>query len=349
MASTQTRISLVLDPRFPGGTSSAVAQEIPELLELCPVEIIGITSGMFPEGTPINPTLEAVLQSHGLDIKWDPAVVSSDVIVLHNPSFLKFEAELNTRFVCDQFVVVTHENFLAPDGSPVFDAEACFDLLDEALLTRQKTIAPVSDYNRETAIAWSAQTECDWDIADANWFNICTFEMTAPTSAPRDRRGRHSRPGFEKFPDMETMETLFPPSCDTVAILGANTLRDVSPPAHWSLFDFRDIPVSQLLDRIDFFVYFTNPRWRESFGRVLAEAVAAGKLVITDPKTAQNIGEGLVGTTPDQVQTLIEGFIADPQSYQRTVLDAQNTISNFSAETFRGNVAEILGLAGVKR
>ena len=34
---------------------------------------------------------------------------------------------------------------------------------------------------------------------------------------------------------------------------------------------------------IDFFVYFTAPTWQESFGRVVAEAIAAGKVVLTNP------------------------------------------------------------------
>lgn len=301
---------------------------------------------MFPQDAPINPSLDAIVKSHGLEIIWDPAVVSSEVIVLHNPSFLKFETELKTRFVSDTFVAVSHENFHAPDGSPVFDATACFELLNNALLTRRKIIAPVSKYNRATAENWCKDAESDWEIASHNWFNICEFDLADPTQTPKDRRGRHSRPGFEKFPDMDTMEILFPKSCEAVSILGANTLKDANPPSHWSLFDFREISVQQLLARLDFFVYFTNPRWRESFGRVLAEAIAAGKLVIADKETAANIGKGIVGTTPDRVDALIAGYVANPQSYQKAVRQAQNTISSFSAEAFRQNVDNILGDAG---
>jgi hypothetical protein len=42
-----------------------------------------------------------------------------------------------------------------------------------------------------------------------DWINICDFPFAPPTPAPRDRRGRHSRPGFEKFPLPRTWTSAF--------------------------------------------------------------------------------------------------------------------------------------------
>ncbi|MFO4987299.1 hypothetical protein RCK87_26505, partial [Salmonella enterica subsp. enterica serovar 1,4,[5],12:i:-] len=81
------------------------------------------------------------------------------------------------------------------------------------------------------------------------------------TSAPRDRRGRHSRPGFEKFPGLDTLRALFPPHAEHCAILGADTLMldPEAVPPHWTLLRFGAMPVAEFLATIDFFVYFTHP------------------------------------------------------------------------------------------
>ena len=79
-------------------------------------------------------------------------------------------------------------------------------------------------------------------------------------------------------------------------ILGADTLllETEDLPSHWQLLPFGAIKVADFLASIDFFVYFTHPLWRESFGRAIAEAIAAGKLVITDPATAEAFGPGVI-------------------------------------------------------
>ena len=63
--------------------------------------------------------------------------------------------------------------------------------------------------------------------------------------------------------------------------------------------------MADFLSGIDFFVYFTNPNWRESFGRVIAEAIAAGKLVITDPGTAATFGDAVVASDGADVDGII--------------------------------------------
>ena len=60
---------------------------------------------------------------------------------------------------------------------------------------------------------------------------------------------------------------------------------------------FGAMPVPDFLASIDFFVYFTHPLLREGFGRAIAEAIAAGKLVITDEETAEPFGPGVVTDT----------------------------------------------------
>lgn len=310
-----------------------------------PLEVVAITTAMFAD-RPNHPDIDRALADLDIQLRWDPAVVNADLIVLHNPACLKFNNTLNTRLVADTLIVVAHENFTAPGGTLSFDVDACFDVLEGAALARRKIIAPVTAYNRQTVEAWTGDARDGWIVSPVDWSNICDFEQAPPATTPSDRRGRHSRPGFEKFPDRATMESLYPMHAQANVLLGADIFIDDDPPRHWTLHKFRDIPVDHFLDQIDFFVYFTNSRWRESFGRVIAEAIAGGKLVLTDPGTASTFGKGVIGLSANEVDGAIQSFIADPAAYRRHVRQAQRGLGMFTADRFRERAAAIIELVG---
>jgi hypothetical protein len=340
-------LGLVLDPRFGGGTSSAVAREILALASVADLKVAFITSRMF-RGQEVHPKIAAALDETGLAATWDPPVLRAETVVIHNPSFLKFDTALKTRFNCARALVVAHENFLSPLGEAGFDVAHTLRLIGDRLPPCPRMIAPVSRYNRRTSAAWLDRAGAEfaaWQLAPVDWFNICDAPLLPPTATPRDRRGRVSRPGFEKFPDMATMLQHFPPHAEHCAILGADSFLlpgAPPPPAHWRLLPFGSTDVDAFLAGIDFFVYFTHPALRESFGRVLAEAIAAGKLVITDPGTAETFGPAVVASDGQDVDRLIRGFVADPARYQAFVQDAQARLAAFSAESFRSTVQGLL-------
>jgi len=335
-------VTLVLDPRFPGGTSSAVARELYALSGIARVRVVAISSNMF-KGAADNPKLTSVFEELGIIPEVDPVVVTSDTIVLHNPSFLKFNNSLSTRFVCNRMIAVSHENFLRPNGSPGFDVDKCLSLISKNTLARSHLIAPVSGYNRGTVERWLDASDTPWKLAEVDWFNICDFETLAPNPKPADRRGRLSRAGFEKFPDVETMNMLFPPHAEYCGILGADSfLIGGDAPSHWDLYRFQEIPIEPFLDRIDFFVYFTHPGLQESFGRVIPEAVAAGKLVITDSLTAKTFGSAVISAQPNEVDAIIAYYIAHPRSYVDHVQKAQVAITRFSAAQFSTSIDDFL-------
>jgi hypothetical protein len=94
--------------------------------------------------------------------------------------------------------------------------------------------------------------------------------------------------------------------------------------------------VERFLSEIDFFVYFTHPLWQESFGRAVAEAVAAGKLVITDPATADTFST--VAADSHDVEGVIARFLADPESYRAAVRRSQAELARWSPQSFRDRV-----------
>lgn len=329
------RLALVVDPRFSGGTSAAVAAEIRALageVDLC---VAAVETSMF-KGQRVHPAIEAALEDKGAPLVWNPPVLRADTIVFHNPSCLRFDARLPMRMSCAQAFVITHENFLRPNGSEGFDVASCLDLIEHALVCGARRLAPVSGHNRRTVEAWLSRETRDWRLAEADWFNIIDLELATPNPQPRDRRGRHSRPGLEKFPPLETMQAHFPAHAERCVILGADALLAAPepPPAHWDLRKFGETEVARFLEEIDVFVYFTHPNWRESFGRVIAEAIAAGKLVITDPGTAEGFGDAVAVSDGSDVDAIIATYLGDPARYAAFVRAAQASLARFAPATF---------------
>jgi hypothetical protein len=324
-ARARRRVALLIEPRFPGGTSGAVAAEIRALAGHADLTVFGLDTAMF-RNRPANPAVLGALSELGLPLVAQPAVVHADTIVLHNPSCLKFDARLGPRLSAARTLVVTHENFERPGGTEAFDVSHCLGLIDRQCVGGERLLAPVSVTNRANVAAWLArQPRLGWRLAADDWPNICDQPFIPPTRAPRDRRGRHSRPGFEKFPPLAQLRAQFPAQAERCAILGADTLlpdRDRLPP-HWQLLPFGGMKVPDFLATIDFFVYFTHPLWRESFGRAIAEAIAAGKLVITDPATAEPFGAGVIAAGADDVDRIVAAHIAEPESYGAAVRRAQ--------------------------
>lgn len=319
------RVALLVDPRFPGGTSGAVAAEIRALAPRVDLSVIALQTAMFADRPP-HPGIVQALDDAGLRLLPEPAVVHADTIVLHNPSALKFDRQLGPRLSAACVIVVTHENFLRPGGTEGFDVAHCLELVERRTGGGRRLLAPVSTANRRGVAAWlAAQPVTDWQLSGDDWPNIVDQPFLAPTPSPRDRRGRHSRAGFEKFPALSALRAQFPEHAERCAILGADTLLldpEAIPP-HWDARPFGDMPVGDFLAGIDFFVYFTHPLWRESFGRAIAEATAAGKLVITDPATAESFGPGVVADDGMNVDQIIADHVADPAAYAARVRRAQ--------------------------
>lgn len=319
------RVALLVDPRFPGGTGTAVAAEIRALAPHVDLAVFGLATAMF-RGRPVNPAIAGALQDVGLTLLPEPSVVHADTIVLHNPACLRFDSRLGPRLSASRVIVVPHENFVRPGGNEGFDIAHCLGLIAAQVTGAERLVAPVSASNRAGVATWLAlYPALGWRLARDNWSNICDQTLLAPTPAPRDRRGRHSRPGLEKFPPLPMLHAQFPEHAEFCTILGADNLlaERAALPEHWHLLPFGAVEVATFLSRIDFFVYYTHPLWRESFGRAIAEAVAAGKLVVTDPATAEPFGSGVVADDGGQIDAIVAAHIADPSRYAAAVRRAQ--------------------------
>lgn len=338
------RVTLLVEPRFPGGTSGAVAAEIRALAPYVTLQVVALATRMFRD-RPVHPEITRALEDAGLALRVAPPVIRAEAIVLHNPAALKLEPALRPRLSAARTIVVTHENLTRPGGQESFDAGHCLGLVARQSVVGERFLAPVSAGNRRGVADWLAgRPETGWEITGDDWPNILALPLVAPTDRPRDRRGRHSRPGFEKVPSLAALAGQFPPHAERCAILGADTLladREALP-GHWELLRFGAVPVEEFLAGLDFFVYFTNPAWRESFGRAIAEAIAAGKLVITDPETAAGFGPGVIADDGSGVDAIVAAHVADPRRYAAAVRRAQADLARHRPEAVAPRLLALL-------
>ncbi len=339
MASRPT-LAYLMDPRFRGGTSSSFAEEIKVTADLARVRVHALSGGRL-KGLAPSPTAEAALADAGLDLQWDLPSISADIVVIHNPLFLSPLGALPTRIAARDLVVVSHENFLRPGGHEAFDVAGVLNRIAGSSFALRRWIAPVSAYNRRMVNEWITRSGAasGWQVLPEDWTNILEGPMLAPTPAPRDRRGRHSRAGLEKFPSPETMTALFPRHAEANVILGFGPFtQDENRTRHWKLLPFDAVPVQDYLRDIDFMVYFVAPTWRESFCRSVGEAIIAGKMVIADPALSEIFGDAVVPARPEEVDAIIAHHVAHPLDYCDRVRRAQAALGHWSAAAFRARV-----------
>jgi hypothetical protein len=101
--------------------------------------------------------------------------------------------------------------------------------------------------------------------------------------------------------------------------------------------------VPDFLRLFDFMVYFTAPTWTESFGRVIAEAVAAGKVVIAGPEAKAVFGDAVVEAKPTEVDAIIARMVARPEDFAAQVRSGQAALSQWGPAAFLDRVASFAG------
>jgi len=339
-------VAYIIDPKIPGGSSAALAQELKAIAPLVRPKVYAVTSNMSAK-YEVSTVLDSALQELGLEMVWDPKTISTEIAILRNPSFLNLEEDLPINIVARHLVVVANECFLSPSGKGAFDVQHCLDVADRASLTLSKSIAPVSPPNRSTIEDWfkkSPQTD-PWEIYEHDWFSVCDFTEVRPTKTPKDRRGRYASRDLKYFPTLSDMDLAFPHHTEANVMLGAEQfISKIARRTNWDSIPDDVAGNAHFLDLIDFMIYFTSPTWLESFSLEIAESIAAGKLVISDAETASTFGAGVVPASPKDVDKIIAGYISDPGTYVKQVLLAQRGLRKFSSDRFREFFCENVGI-----
>ncbi|MFN0113223.1 MAG: glycosyltransferase [Paracoccaceae bacterium] len=337
------RLAYLVDPRFRGGTSSSLLAELSVTSRIARLSFHSFSEG-FLRGQSVTPAVASALENLGCDIGWDSPVIAGDIVVIHNPIFLSTYPEIPSRIVARKLVVVTHENFLRPGGHEGFDVARVLNVLSGAAVAVERWLAPVSAHNRECLEAWLSRRPgiAGWRVLPEDWTNVIVAPPRPPVAAPRDRRGRLSREGLEKYPPIAVMDLTFPPHAEANVLMGTELLTEGERARpHWTLLPFGAITTEAFFGRIDFMIYFTAPTWSESFGRVIAEAIMAGKPVIAGPEAGRVFGKGVIVAQPGEVDGIVARLIADPAAYAGQVRRAQDALAVYRPDAFLARLAPL--------
>ena len=149
--------------------------------------------------------------SAGSSSIWNPPVVRADIVVFHNPSCLQVRRPARPAHQLPAGLRRHPREFpAARTARRASTWRRCLRLIDAALVCRAPLLAPVSALQPPHVEAWARGPARLAGRRLRLARTSATSRCAPPTAAPRDRRGRHSRPGFEKFPPLETMLAHFP-------------------------------------------------------------------------------------------------------------------------------------------
>ena len=355
MAGAPFDIVLLSDFRFPGGTASAISEEIKANAE------VGYRTGLLPlEATnltypfPLNPKIRTLIDA-GLAQILDPdEQIDARLAIIHSPHVMRHLPLRPLRIRADQRLLVVHHPPFDADGTPYYDVGAVHLHADE-ILGDSVLWAPVGDKVRaQFALLETAPPLLGWD-----WHDIIDVEAWRAPRPPRTEGrpaiGRHSRPDPRKWPD--TREQVLAAYPDDprfrVRILGGGQFLSALVglyPRNWEVLPFGAVAPAAFLATIDFFVYFHHRRWVEAFGCTIAEAMASGALVILPHHFEPLFGDAAVYAEPTQVRAEVIRLHADRAAFKaRTEAACALVRGRFSHAAHRERVASLIGEPGRSR
>jgi hypothetical protein len=314
-------IVVVGDFRYPGGTSTAIAEE------LLAQSAAGYRTGLialkgpvlrFPH--PFHPKIRAAIDDGLVD--WlDPAMrVRAGLAIAHHPGLFTLPPRRGLALEADARLLIAHH--------PPADAagEAAYDVLEvdahlQDMLGGPVTWAPIGPVVR----AQLAALEPGPALLEQDWHNVLDVE---PWGAPRaefcGRRlviGRHSRPDPLKWPDDRArILQVYPDDPELqVKILGGGAFLHalVGPyPRNWQVWPFNAMPPERFLQQLDLFVYYHHSRWVEAFGRTILEAMASGAPAILPPAMAPLFGDAARYAEPAGAVELARALHGDLRAFR---------------------------------
>lgn len=290
-------IVLLADPRFPGGSSTALASEIRAAAAAgYRAALVPLAGAVLRRPHPFHPELRALIDGGACELVAASTPLSCGLLEIHHPQLLTFLPQQPLRITAEQRLLIVHHPPFAGDGTPFYDVAAIARTVHEALGTTPLW-APVGPLVR-------AQLEALPDhppLLAEDWVNILDpLPFAGPREQPNGgpvRIGRHSRPDPLKWPaDRAAVLEAYPDDPRfVVRVLGGGRflaeLMGEPLPRSWQVEPFAPGTASRFLRELDAYVYYFHPRWVEAFGRAVLEALAAGCPAILPEALAPLFGE----------------------------------------------------------
>lgn len=332
MQATAFDIVMVADPRFTGGTTSAIVADVEALATAgARIGLLAVRSE-FPylDQFETNPKWWALFDLEGVVAVNYQSDVSANCVFFHNPLVFDFKLTPNVQLKSEVAVLVTHHAPFNGLGELEYDpARVAGNIRRRFGL--MPTFAPISTSVRrqlerfEPAVSLIPQ---DWP----NVFDPSVFVRKTPIlSAERVTIGRHSRPDPTKWGDRAAeIEAALPVSRNSrIRVMGCprQHLETIGvDTSAWAILDFNEEPVVQFLERLDIFSYFYARHWFEAFGRIVAEAALTETACILDKRLETNFRDVGYFCQPDEVCSVVEHIKNDPKGARVRAAKARQII-----------------------
>lgn len=315
-------ILFVADPRFEGGTSTALAAEIDVAARAgFSIGLLMVKGALLGATLPVHPQLASLIDRGAARIVDPDTAAAATLAVIHHPIILENLPLRRVDVAAKDVVLVLHHPRLNGAQEVEYDLARTVTHA-RTLFGSEVFLAPVSRVVRDTICHVVPPGS---RLLPEDWLNVLSVERwpARPERAPTYPVviGRHARPDGLKWP--RTAEEAFlaypaDPARYRVRALGAGDFlfeRYGTLPANWDLLPFDVEGVPAFLQSLDFYVYFHDGAWSEAFGRTVLEALAAGLVVILPPSFKPAFGIAAIYVEAADVERTIAAFVAEPKRY----------------------------------
>lgn len=338
-------VVFLTDFRFPGGTTSLTLAEIRASAQA------GYRVGFIHADSPLN-RAQAAISNELFDMQLEGIVdqislqdrAQIDLLIVRHPSVATFMDKTTTQLtVMVAALIVNNPPVLNGGSGMVFDLEDCVDNIDRIFKTQTHIVA-------ESGVTKSITQ----GLVPAGRLLDMTWPGLVPSAAPSRPGfestpvvGRHSRDSWLKWPSTkEEFDLIYSSTKYHTHILGGVdklTSKLGSQVAEdKTVYGFGEIAVDEFLQDVDFWVYFHDDSLTESFGMSIAEAMAAGKVVILPHYLEASFGDGAIYAEPSEVEELVTMYWSQPQRYTEQSQRARQFVTQeFSIKAFLERIQKL--------
>ena len=342
-------VVIVSDLRFPGGTATAVAEEIAANAAAgYRTGLVQVCSPLFTWRRTINPRIRRLIDAGLADLIPADTAAAAPLLEVFGPQVFTHVPSQRLRVEAETGLLVTTHPYLDGAGKLQYDWRQVDDTL-ATFLGARPTWAPVGPLVRQQLAALRDGPV----LHPADWVGIINpFDWAidrAETAHSRAVIGRHSRPHFLKWPaSREEVFCAYPNHAGRdVRILGGGAfLEDIvgGYPENWRVNEFGTTAPMRFLKEIGIFVYFTHKDWVEAFGYAIVEAMAAGAIPVLEPQFATLFGDDAIIAELSEVQDIVDGLADDTRLQTRWRDTAVASVhQRFSQAVHQSRVRDIAG------
>lgn len=155
---------------------------------------------------------------------------------------------------------------------------------------------------------------------------------TAVQRPPVVGTARLEKVGKNRLPGAKLLQCLPPDAPWDIRVLDDDEVvpklfRKNPMPANWSVVE--GVPLREFLAGLDVYVGYAPEAWGAGPTQPMLEALAAGAVLVVDPRHRPVLGDAAVYAEPERVRGVIEALVADPAAYaaQRARGDAYASAS----------------------